>query len=404
MKGYKYIIMGGGVVAGYAARQFVESGVKAGELGIISAENQLPYERPALSKGFLVGTTEMDDILINDAEFYRKHFIGVRLDDPVECVDLAEKRLELQSRNVYGFEKLLIATGTRVRTLDVPGADLKGLYTLRWLDDARLLRAEAESAQRAVVIGGGFVGMEVASQLAPRGINTTLVFPEERLMPSLFTPQMSAFFQRYFQDHGITVVTQAEIECIAGNETVSAVVLRSGKELAADLVVAGIGVDPEVEVLKGAGLMLDDGVVVNQHLETNVPDVYAAGDVAKHYDPISQRLRRVEHWDNAVQQGKHAADVMTGKREPLHHIPYFSSDVFGLSWEFWGDSQVAEGVIHRGDVKGGSFSAWWTQGDGVVAAFVMNRPDEERRLAPTWIKRGDQVSLSRLASQTRPLA
>lgn len=404
MKGYKYVIMGGGVVAGYAARQFVERGIKAGKLGIISADNQLPYERPALSKGFLAGKADMQDIFINDAKFYRKHFIGVRLDDPVESVDLVEKCLELRSRNVYGFDKLLIATGSRARTLDVPGANLKGLYTLRWLDDARLVRFEAEFAQRAVVIGGGFIGMEVASQLAQRGIDTTMVFPEKRLMASLFTPQMSALFHLYFQDHGITMVTRAEIESFAGNETVSAVVLRSGKELAADLVVAGIGVDPEVELLKGSGLMLDDGVVVNEYLETNVPDVYAAGDVAKYFDPIFGKLRRVEHWHNAVQQGKHAADVMTGKREPLHTIPYFSSDVFDLSWEFWGDSQGAEGVIHRGDIDGGCFSAWWTKGDRVMAAFVMNRPNEERELAPAWIKRGGQVSLARLADQTRPLA
>jgi 3-phenylpropionate/trans-cinnamate dioxygenase ferredoxin reductase subunit len=150
--------------------------------------------------------------------------------------------------------------------------------------------------------------------------------------------------------------------------------------------------------------MLDDGVVVNEYLETNVTDVYAAGDVARFYALFSERLCRVEHWHNAVRQGKHAADVMTGKREPLNTIPYFSSDVFDLSWEFWGDSQGTEGVIHRGDIHSGSFSAWWTKGDRVVAAFVMNRPNEERELAPTWIIRGDQVSLARLADQTRPIA
>jgi NADPH-dependent 2,4-dienoyl-CoA reductase/sulfur reductase-like enzyme len=200
------------------------------------------------------------------------------------------------------------------------------------------------------------------------------------------------------------MVTRAEVDSFAGNETVSAVVLCSGKELAADLVVAGIGVDPEVELLKGSGLMLDDGVVVNEYLETNVPGVYAAGDVTKYFDVTTGKLRCIEHWHNAVQQGKHAADVMMGKREPLHTVPYFSSDVFDLSWEFWGDSQGAEGVIHRGDIDGGSFSAWWTTGNRVVAAFVMNRSDEERELAPEWIKRGCQVNLARLADQTRPIA
>jgi NADPH-dependent 2,4-dienoyl-CoA reductase/sulfur reductase-like enzyme len=404
VKGYKYVIMGGGVVAGYAARQFVERGIKAGELGIISADNQLPYDRPPLSKDFLAGETEMEDILINDAEFYRTHFIGVRLDDPVESVELDDKHLRTRSGSVYGFEKLLIATGSRVRHLDVPGAELEGLYTLRWLDDARRIRAGAEVAQKTVVIGGGFIGMEVASQLAQKAINTTMVFPEDRLMAGFFTPEMSAFFQRYFEDRGIEFVTRAEIECFSGDETVSGVVLRSGQELAADLIVAGIGVDPQVEVLGGSGLTLDDGVVVDEYLETNVTDVYAAGDVARYYDPVFEKRRHVEHWDNAVQQGKHAADVMTGRREPFETIPYFFSDVFDLSWEFWGDVQGAEGVVHRGDVGEGSFSAWWTLGETVVGAFVMNRPEEERELAPKWIENRDKISLERLADRTRSLA
>jgi NADPH-dependent 2,4-dienoyl-CoA reductase/sulfur reductase-like enzyme len=403
MKGYKYIILGGGVAAGYAAREFVKRDIKAGELGIISADDQLPYDRPSLSKGFLAGKSEMEDILINDADFYREHQIGVRLDDPVEDIDLEKKQLQTQSRNVESFERLLIATGSRVRKFDLPGAELKGLYYLRWLDDARILRAAAERAQRAIVIGGGFIGMEVASQLAQKAIKTTILFPEERLMERFFTPQMSAFFQRYYGDRGVSFITGAEIGSFVGEKEISAVVLRSGQELETDMVVAGIGVEPALELFEGTGLKLENGIVVNEYLETNLPDVYAAGDVANYYDVIFGKQRRIEHWDNAFQQGKHAATVMTGKREPFQKVPYFFSDIFDLSWEFWGDTEGAGQTIHRGSLESGSFSTWWLKERRVVAAFVMNRPEEEREMAPQWIKTGHQASPASLADETKSL-
>jgi NADPH-dependent 2,4-dienoyl-CoA reductase/sulfur reductase-like enzyme len=403
MKGYKYIILGGGVAAGFAAREFVKRGIKAGELGIVSADDQLPYDRPSLSKGFLAGKSEMDDILINDADFYREYQIGVRLDDPVEDIDLEKKQLQTQSRNVESYEKLLIATGSRVRKFDLPGAELKGLYYLRWLDDARILRAAAEGAQHAIVIGGGFIGMEVASQLAQKAIKTTMLFPEERLMERFFTPQMSAFFKRYYGDRGVSFITEAEIGSFVGAEKISAVVLRSGQQLEADMVVAGIGVEPALELFEGTGLKLENGIVVNEYLETNMPDVYAAGDVANYYDVIFGKQRRIEHWDNAFQQGKHAAAVMTGKREPFQKVPYFFSDIFDLSWDFWGDTEGAGQTIHRGSLESGSFSTWWLKESRVVAAFVMNRPEEEREVAPQWIKTGHQASSVSLADETQSL-
>lgn len=403
MKGYKYTILGGGVVAGYAARAFVNQGIKAGDLGIISGDNQAPYERPPLSKGIIAGSVGMEEILINDAEFYNDHFIGVRLDDPVVAIDFEQRTLRTRSNNVYAFEKLLIATGARVRTFDLPGSDLTGIYTLRWLDDARMIRIEIEKAGRAVVIGGSFIGMEIASQLAQREIDTTLVFPEERLMERFFTPQMSDFFQAYYQDRGVTFVTGSEIGSFVGDDKVSSVVLRSGRELEADFVVAGIGVEPALDIFEESGLQLGDGIVVNEYLETNIPDVYAAGDVASYYDVVSNTRRRLEHWDNAAAQGKHAAKVLTGQREPYKKVPYFFSDVFDLSWELWGDTEGADGAVHRFELELGSFSKWWFKDDRVVAAFIMNRPDEERQLAPAWIEDGRRVSPAALVDGARSL-
>jgi NADPH-dependent 2,4-dienoyl-CoA reductase/sulfur reductase-like enzyme len=399
MKGYEYTIIGGGVVAGYAARELVDQGITAGDLGIISADNQAPYDRPPLSKGFLAGSVGMDEILINDAEFYNDHFIGVRLEDPVVAIDFEQRTLQTRANNVYGFEKLLIATGAQARTFDLPGSDLNGICTLRSLDDARTIRLEMEQADRAVVIGGGFIGMEIASQFADKEIATTLVFPEEHLMAELFTPQMSDYFEAYYRDRGVDFVSGAQIESFSGDENVSSVMLRSGRELETDVVVAGIGVEPSVDVFEDSGLQLENGIVVNEYLETNIPNVYAAGDVANYYDVIFEKRRRIEHWDNAAAQGKYAAKVMTGQQEPFEKVPYFFSDIFDLSWEFWGDTEGADRVVHRGEVGLGSFSTWWFKKNRVVAAFIMNRPDEERQLAPTWIKNGRRVSQQALADE-----
>jgi NADPH-dependent 2,4-dienoyl-CoA reductase/sulfur reductase-like enzyme len=177
----------------------------------------------------------------------------------------------------------------------------------------------------------------------------------------------------------------------------------SGRKVPADLVVAGIGVLPATEALEGSGLRLDDGVLVNEYLETGAPDVYAAGDVANYYDVLFARRRRVEHWDNAVQQGEHAARLLTGEREPFVHVPYFFSDVFDLSYEFWGDTAGADQAVLRGDLDGGRFSTWWLKAGRLVAAFVLNRPDDERDVAPLWIAERRQVTPELLRDETVPL-
>ncbi|MGE0539553.1 MAG: NAD(P)/FAD-dependent oxidoreductase [Dehalococcoidia bacterium] len=392
MQIYKYVILGGGMVAGYAARELVEGGLRSGDLAIISADGALPYERPPLSKGFLAGKEEETSIFINDRAFYDAHGITVHLGTAIDAVDLGQQRLRRQAGEEIGYDKLLIATGANVRRLAVPGATLDGILYLRSLHDAKRILAQAEGARRAVVIGAGFIGMEVASVLAQRGIETTIVYPGERVWQRFFTPEISAFFQRYYEGRGVSLVAGERVVSFAGQERVSGAITASGRQLPADLIVAGIGVVPATDVFEGTGLQLDNGIVVNEYLETSEPDVYAAGDVASYYDVIFDKQRRVEHWDNAVEQGRHAARLLMGDRVPFVHVPYFFSDVFDLSYEFWGDTAVASDVVYRGDVAGGCFSAWWLKDSRVVAAFVMNRPDEERELAPTWISERHLVS------------
>ncbi|MGD9890796.1 MAG: NAD(P)/FAD-dependent oxidoreductase, partial [Dehalococcoidia bacterium] len=215
MQIYKYVILGGGMVAGYAARELVEGGLRSGDLAIISADGALPYERPPLSKGFLAGKEEETSIFINDRAFYDAHGITVHLGTAIDAVDLGQQRLRRQAGEEIGYDKLLIATGANVRRLAVPGATLDGILYLRSLHDAKRILAQAEGARRAVVIGAGFIGMEVASVLAQRGIETTIVYPGERVWQRFFTPEISAFFQRYYEGRGVSLVAGERVVSFA---------------------------------------------------------------------------------------------------------------------------------------------------------------------------------------------
>jgi NADPH-dependent 2,4-dienoyl-CoA reductase/sulfur reductase-like enzyme len=374
------------MVAGYAAKEFVERGLKPGELAIVSADSALPYERPPLSKGFLRGADPEESVFINPASFYRDRGIDVRLATAVDRVDLAHRRLRLRTGGDCDFEKLLIATGSRVRTLKVPGSDLDGIFYLRSLDDSRRIRDRSTQAKSAVVIGGGFIGMEAASSLSQRGVRVTLVLAEDRIWQRLFTPELSAFFRDYYEARGVKVRTGRQVSAFRGAGAVEGVETSAGDRFEADMVVAGIGVVPETELFEGTGIEVENGIRVNEFLETNIKDVYAAGDVARYRDVLFATERRVEHWDNAVSQGAWAARVMTGAREPFVHVPYFFSDVFDLSYEFWGDSAESDAVTVRGNMAAASFSVWWLKDKRVVAAFLLARSEEEREFAQKAIR------------------
>lgn len=403
METYRYVILGGGMVAGYAAKEFAAAGIAPGDLAIVSADTALPYERPPLSKGFLAGKEDAASILINDDAFYRDHGIAVHLNTPITSLDLSHKRLRAENGAEFGFDKLLIATGAQPRTLDVPGAEESNILYLRSLHDSQRIREHAQHAQHAVVLGSGFIGMEVAAVLASQGVATTMVFPDERVWQRFFTQQMSAFFERYYREHGVTIAPHVRPIAVTGNGDAQGMNLDDGRHLPADLVVAGIGVTPATDLFATSGLTLDNGILVNEYLETNLPDVYAAGDIANYRDVLCNTQRRVEHWDNAVAQGQHAARMMLGQREPFKHVPYFFSDEFDLSWEFWGDTQAADQAIHRGDLDSGSFSVWWLKDERLVGAFVMNRADEERERAPEWIAAQQSVDPEALRDESQSL-
>src|SRR5262245_15314553 len=326
------------MVAGYAAKQLVELGLPAGDLTIVSADDDVPYERPPLSKGFLAGNDTQESILIRPAEFYVEHGIDLRLGSEIERLDAGTKRLHLKQGGELGFEKLVIATGARPRRLSVPGAELEGIHYLRSLKDSRGIREHAGRAKRATVIGGGFIGMEVAAVLAQKGLDTTMILRSGRIWDQFFTPEMSHFFETYYAARGVRFERNASIESFGGDGAVNSVRMAGGRTIPTDMVVAGIGVEPVTGFLAQSGIELSNGVVVHESLETNAADIYAAGDVANYFDLLFGKRRRVEHWDNAVSQGQHCAPLLMGERRPFRHVPYFFSDVFDLSYEFWGDT------------------------------------------------------------------
>ena len=400
----RFVILGGGMVAGYSAKQLVEMGVKPGELTILSADTSIPYERPPLSKGFLAGKETEEAIRINPEDFYRKHGIDVKLGCVVSTVDPQHKRLTLKSGGEFGFNKLIIATGARPRTLEIPGAKLRNLHYLRSLDDSKAIQRSAENVKHAVVIGGGFIGMEVAAVLSQKGIEVTMILSDDRIWKRLFSPQISSFFEAYYTARGIRFAKNATVAELRGTETVSSVLLADGQPIACDMVVAGIGVLPVTEMLANSGVDIGDGVMVNEYLETSRPDVFAAGDVANYQDVLFGKRKRVEHWDNAVSQGQYCARALMGERTPFRHVPYFFSDVFDLSYEYWGDSSGADQIVHRGDLASKSFSVWWLRQKRLVAAFTMNRPDDERNLAPQWIEAKQTLSASKLEDASRAMS
>jgi len=238
---------------------------------------------------------------------------------------------------------------------------------------------------------------------AQKGIEVAMVLNDDRVLKRLFSPEMSSFLESYYAARGVRLIKSMSVTELRGDEVVSSAVLKDGRTLPCDLVVAGIGVQPAIEVVANSGLDLGDGIIVNEYLQTSHPDVFAAGDVANYQDMLFAKRRRVEHWDNAVSQGQYCARSLMGDKTPFRHVPYFFSDVFDLSYEYWGDSSGADQVIHRGDVSSNSFSVWWLRQQQVVAAFTMNRPDEERNAAPKWIESGQRVSAAKLADVSQPI-
>lgn len=387
-----FLILGGGLAGANAAATLVKEGAK-GRIVLISADEYPPYNRPPLSKGFLLGLESKESVFVQKEAFYQEAHVDLILRTRVSALDLDKRVVKTQDGQEFGFRKLLIATGTAPRKLNVPGVELGGIYYLRTLSDSEALKEAMTRAKRAVVIGAGFIGMELASVFAQKGIQTKILDLGARFFERFASEQLSDFFRAYYEKQGVKILFQEATKEFRGKERVESVVTESGKVLPCDLVAVGIGVLPEVDFLAGTSLEVRNGVVVDEYLQTSDGDIFAAGDVANFFDPIFGRRRRIEHWDNAIKQGRLAALNMLGRHEAYNHVSYFFSEIFELYYDFLGDMTDHEEILYRGSFAQESVAALYLKQNVLQAVFLMGRPPEERRVVERLIL--EKVNLGR---------
>lgn len=401
---YKYVVLGGGNASGYAAKEFVGAGGQAGELCIITDEAVVAYERPALTKGFLIPTVNARLPGFHtcvggggerqDPDWYAKHGIEYLTGSAVTSVDLASKSLKLGSGKEITYEKLIIATGarsTKLSDFQVPGAELEGVYYLRNVADGLSFVDAVKSAKEAghtkiVLIGGGYIGMEVAAAIHGYDLDITILLPEPYLMQRLFTPELGEFYGNFYASKGIKILTEQKLVRLEGSsgkvESVVYTSLAGGPEISipADLVVAGIGARANVELFKGQLDIVLGGIKVDAHLQASVPDVYAVGDVASFplvlYDGAVGRHEHVTHCRSSA---AHAIKEVLGTHEEYKYLPHFYSRVFNLAWIFWGSNKGQ--AVFFGDKDAGKVGTYWVDGGKVVGAFLESgTPDENNAI------------------------
>jgi NADPH-dependent 2,4-dienoyl-CoA reductase/sulfur reductase-like enzyme/nitrite reductase/ring-hydroxylating ferredoxin subunit len=364
----RIVIVGGGA-AGFAAAQMLRREGYAGEVALISADEAPPYDRPNLSKDYLAGKVPAEWIPLRKPDFYPKNGIDLHLNATATRIDTDARQVLLSDRRSFAFDQLLLATGAEPVRLAIPGADRPHVHTLRSLADSRAIIAGAETARRAVVLGASFIGLEVAAALRTRGLDVHVVAPELLPMERILGPQLGQFIQELHKSNGVTFhlgQTAAAIEA-------TSVTLNDGREVAADLVVAGIGVRPRTALAETAGLRLDRGILVDQFLESSVPGIFAAGDVARWPDPHSGESLRIEHWVVAQRQGQTAARNMLGRREPFAAVPFFWSQHYDAVIAYVGHASSWDELTVEGDLGKRDCVIRYVRGNRIVAVATISR-------------------------------
>jgi 3-phenylpropionate/trans-cinnamate dioxygenase ferredoxin reductase subunit len=373
MKQFELVIAGGGLTAARAIKSYRDSG-GGGRVALLSKESDLPYHRPALSKRYLRGETT-DAPFAEDAAFYRDRDVEVLLETTVTGVDI-DARTVATDIGPFHFSKLLIATGATPRRLDVAGAELEGVYALRTLRDSEAIRTAALAAEQAVVVGGGFIGMEVASSLRRLGLAVTLIHLGPGLFDQFRSPELSDELVGLYRAHGVDVLLEHEVAGFGGDDRLSYVETKSGLCVEAQIAVVGVGVVPNVDFLADSGLTLDNGVVVNQRFETQAPGVYAGGDVANFFDPLYGRQRRIEHWSNANYQGTEVGKILAGRGQGYDTVSSFFSEVFGTTVKVFGDVGSFDKLTTEGSLTSGTLLATYGDGGRLVGALTVGASDE----------------------------
>lgn len=398
-----YLLIGGGMASAHCAAELRRRGAD-GSIMLVGREPEPPYERPPLTKEYLRGESEREDAYVHRPDWYQSNEVELRTRVNVMSLDPEARKVKLQGGDEVSFDKALIATGAMVNLLRVEGAALEGLHYLRAFGNSDAIRKEAADAERIVMIGGSYIGCEVAASLTAIGKRCSIVMMEEVALSRSFGEEAGRYFQDLLTDRGVEVYGGEELEAFEGSGRVEAVLTKSGRTIPADLVVIGAGVNPDVMLARRAGLAVDNGITCDAKLETSVPGIYAAGDCCNYESVIHGRRLRVEHWDVALNQGQHVAGNMLGDDKPYEVVPYFFSDLADwASLDYIGPASQWDRQIWRGTPgEDQGFLVWYLDGDKVVGALNVGRSEDlgqaRRLLADRVSVAGKEAELADLGS------
>jgi 3-phenylpropionate/trans-cinnamate dioxygenase ferredoxin reductase subunit len=393
-----YVIVGAGHAGGCAARALREAGF-AGRIRLVGAEPSLPYERPPLSKDLLTGAMQPDQLLVNPPQFYGEAGIDVFRSAAAVSVVPADRSVVLNDGSAIEYDRLLLTTGARPRRLSVPGADLPGVHYLRTIEDALAIRARLTDTAHVAVVGGGLIGLEIAASARAIGARVTVIEAAAHLMGRVLPPAIARVIEDRHRARGVEIALNSQVSAIAPGIGGRLHVTFGAGKVDADLVVVGIGIEPNVELARTAGLTIADGILVNEFCETSVPGIYAAGDAACCFHPLAGRLLRQESWQNALAQGQAAARSMCGVREPYAEPPYSWSQQFDMNIQITGVFDGQGESVLRGRYDQDGFISFCVQDGRLVGAIALNRP-RDLRIAQHLISRQADVAGVDLANES----
>lgn len=365
----RYVIVGAGLAGAKAAETLRREGFD-GQLVVLGDEAHRPYDRPGLSKGYLMGDEDGEKLFIHDEGFYADHGIDLRISSRVVAVD--GEAVVLEDGAQVGFDRLLLATGARPRPLRVPGSDLGGVHYLRGLDHSDAIATRMEAGGHMVVIGGGWIAAEVTAAARLKGLEVTVIQRSPILLGSSLGPEVGSVFHRAHLDQGVRILSGVRVRALEGGSSVERVIIEEGHTVGCDFVVVGVGAEPNTGLAERAGLGIDNGIVVDEYLRTTREDVFAAGDVANAWHPFYGQRLRLEHWSAALNQGPAAARNMLGAGLAYERLPFFFSDQYDLGMEYSGLHRPGDEVVFRGDVDTREFVAFWLRDARVVAGLHVN--------------------------------
>ncbi len=401
MSSQTYAIVGASLAGAKAAQVLRERGFD-GRVVLVGTETDLPYERPPLTKDYLRGESEREKAYVHPAQFYPDNEIELMLGTTVTEIDPGASKITFENGTEISYDKLLLTTGSEPRRIAVPGAELDGIHYLRTLADCDVLRERLDAGGRVAVIGSGWIGSEFAASARQRGLEVTLIdslrVPYEKILGT----EIGSFYRDVHVQHGVEMLMGDGVDSFEGDGAVRSVQTSGGKTVECDFVVVGIGIAPRVGLAEGAGASIDNGIAVDERLQSSVPNIYAAGDVASAWHPFFERRIRVEHWANALNQGPAVAAAMLGDQSGFDRIPYFFSDQYDVGMEYSGYATSWDQVVFRGDRDAQEFVAFWLADGRVVGGMNVNVWDVNEHVQ-ALIRSRRQVDVGALTDTDTPL-